>query len=170
MEDILKGNDPIKSTAALDLKEIGRQSIEVPANIIEGESLVRGAKATEGQVTAQEMGDFAGQWSGLAQLWWRPAKPGARLTLTLNAPESKEYELAGYFTRAPDYGDVRPTVNGQPLATVGGYSPDVAPSGPVSFGRVPMKAGANEIILEVVGKNEQSTGYLVGIDGFVLKP
>jgi ribose transport system substrate-binding protein len=36
MERILTGNDAIKSTAALDLKEIGRQAIAVPANAIEG--------------------------------------------------------------------------------------------------------------------------------------
>lgn len=36
MERILAGDDPIKSTAALDLKEIGRMSIAVPANLVEG--------------------------------------------------------------------------------------------------------------------------------------
>lgn len=35
MQRILDGGDPIKSTAALDLKEIGRMAIAVPANLVE---------------------------------------------------------------------------------------------------------------------------------------
>jgi hypothetical protein len=139
--------------------------------LIEGETLVRGAKATSGQVTRQEMGGFAGDWSGIEQLWWLPTRAGERLTLSVNAPEAGEYELVGYFTQARDYGDAQITVNGQALQGVArGYNPDVRPSGPVSFGRVQMKAGANEVVVEVTGKDARSAGYLVGIDGFLLKP
>lgn len=37
MQRIIQGNDPIKATAALNLKEIGRQAIGVPANILADE-------------------------------------------------------------------------------------------------------------------------------------
>lgn len=43
IELILKGNDPIKASAALDLVEIGRQSIAIPANIVEGKGPSRWA-------------------------------------------------------------------------------------------------------------------------------
>jgi hypothetical protein len=140
--------------------------------MIEGESLRESAKATAGEIDVQAMEPFEGTWSGEAQLWWLPQEPGARLTLQLNAPASREYALIGYFTQAPDYGDVRIRVNGgAPLpTTVKGYSVGVRPTGPVSLGRVKLNAGANRIELEVIGKDTHSTGYLVGIDGFVLKP
>ena len=65
---------------------------------------------------------------------------------------------------------VRVTVNGRALEPVmKGYDPEVVPSGPVSFGRVPLRSGANEVVLEVVGKDARSAGYLLGLDGFVLK-
>jgi hypothetical protein len=139
--------------------------------LIEGESLRAGAKATAGEIETQELWDHDGEWSGMEQLWWRPAKAGERLTLTLNAPEAKEYELVGHFTRATDYGNFRVLVNGQPLGpTVEGYAGRVRPSDPVSLGRVPLKAGANELVIEVTGKDERAKNHYVGIDGFLLKP
>jgi hypothetical protein len=138
--------------------------------IIEGESLVGGATATEGDVEPQDMSVWEGDWSGLSQLWWRPTRPGGRLTLHLTAPAARTYELVGYFTQAPDYGDVRVSVNGQPLPTVArGYNAAVVPSGLISLGKVALKAGANEVVLEIVGKDARSHGYLVGLDGFVLR-
>ena len=149
------------------------EGIEIPkiSGIIEGESLRASARATGGRVEAQDMGGFAGDWSGLSQLWWHPTRAGERLTLTVNAPAAREYEIVGHFTRARDYGNVRVRVNGRALPNVfTGYGPDVVPSGPVSLGRAPLRAGANEVVLEVAGKDTRSTGYLVGLDGFVLRP
>lgn len=144
-------------------------------SIIEGESLLPSASAaggpTAGAVATQEMSGFDGEWSGLSQLWWQPRAVGARLTLTLSAPEARSYELIGYFTRAEDYGDVALSVNGvSRTPIVRGYHAGVAPTGPISFGRVPMNAGPNTVTLEVVGKDARAKGYLVGLDGFVLKP
>ncbi len=49
-----------------------------------------------------------------------------------------------------------------------------ASTGPVSLGRARLRAGANELTLELVGKDPRaqgySEGYLVGIDGFELRP
>lgn len=139
--------------------------------ITEGESLIGEASATQGDFDAQDMSGFDGRWSGDSQLFWRPAASGARLTLTLNAPEARTYELVGYFTQAKDYGDLRFRVNGgDPLpVTVHGYSDEVRPSGPISLGSAPLKAGPNKIEIEVVGKDDRSTNYYAGIDGFVLK-
>jgi hypothetical protein len=140
--------------------------------MIEGESRTMVPKATAGDVENQDMESFEGTWSGASQLWWKPTAPGARLTLNLTVPTAGEYELVGYFTQAKDYGDVRVRVNDSvdPLRTiVRGYSLTVKPSGPISLGRVTLKAGANKVELEVVGKDSRSANYLVGIDGFVVK-
>jgi hypothetical protein len=145
--------------------------------MIEGEALAASARATAGEVRVQDMANFESEratWSGGAQLWWVEASPGARLTLRLDAPAAGSYELVGYFTRATDYGRVRLHANGRALSpTVEGYAPAVEPTGAVSFGRVPLRAGANELVVEIVGKDPRSQGfgggYLVGIDGFLLR-
>ncbi len=139
--------------------------------IIEGESLVAGAKTGDGAVSAQVMTAYQGEWSDLAQLFWSASKTGARLTLPIQAPAAREYELIGYFTRAGDYGDVQLSVNGQNLGpVVRGFSEKVSRSDAISFGRVALKAGTNEVVLQIVGKDPRSGGYLAGVDGFVLKP
>lgn len=154
-----------------DLMPVEPQPIPRITGIIEAESLQATARATEGTISIQDMSVWIGDWSNLSQLWWLPTRVGSRLTLSVSAPEAKEYELIGYFTRARDYGNARLTANGQALQPVlNGYAADVTPSGPISFGRVSLKPGANEILIEVIGKEEKSEGYLVGIDGFVLKP
>ena len=146
--------------------------------LVEAESLVGAARATAGRVTTQGMGDFETSdgrfWSGGAQLWWVESRPGARLTLPLRAPAAGTYELVGIFTRASNYGNVRLSVNGRALEpVVRGYDPTVVPTGEISFGRVPLRAGANTLVLEIVGKEPESQGYsdgyLVGIDGFFLR-
>ena len=149
----------------------------VTPGMIEGEALVPTSRTTAGQVRVQDMGPFERDtvaWSGAAQLWWTEARPGARLTLALPAPAAGTYELLGWFTRAADYGDVRVLVNGTPSgAVMRGYAPGVERVGPVSFGRVRLRAGSNPVTLELVGKDPRaqgySDGYLVGLDGFQLR-
>lgn len=153
-----------------DLMPAESEPVPHQAGMVEGESLLASAKATEGPLETQDMESFSGEWSGLSQLWWRPTQVGAKLAFTLNAPEAKTYELVGYFTGASDYGNLRFSVNGQAAGEFAGFAPVVSRIGPVSLGRVPLKAGANSVTVEVTGKDARSSGYLAGIDGFLLKP
>jgi hypothetical protein len=147
------------------------------AGLIEAESVRATARVTAGELQAQDMAFFesdSATWSGGSQLWWVHGTPGARLTMLLRAPSAGSYELIGYFTRAPDYGTVRVRVNGQLLTTiVNGYAPAVSSSGPISLGRVRLVAGRNTLVVELTGKDARSQGYsdgyLVGIDGFMLR-
>ncbi|MGD8868084.1 MAG: DUF2961 domain-containing protein [Gemmatimonadales bacterium] len=141
---------------------------------IEAEALLARGRTSDGELRVQNMESFNGSWSGDAQLWWVLARPGARLTLPLDAPTAGAYELIGFFTRAPDYGIVRLLVNGQPVGPLmDGYARRVEPTGPLSFGRVELRRGENELTVELVGKDARSAGYsdgyLVGIDGFLLR-
>lgn len=141
---------------------------------IEAETLIDAARATGGTLRVQRMADFVGDWSGDAQLWWVEARPGDRLTLPLDAPEAGTYQLVGFFTRASDYGIVRLHVNGEPVGPLmDGYAAGVEPTGPLTFGPVELRAGVNEVVVELVGKDIRaagySDGYLVGIDGFLLR-
>lgn len=141
---------------------------------IEAEGLIERAEVTGGRVQIQEMGGFQSGWGGDAQLWWVEASPGDRLSIPLEQSESGEFELVGFFTRATDYGIIRLYVNGEPLRPlVDGYSGSVEPTGPISFGTVSLREGTNELEIEIVGKDARSfgysDGYLVGIDGFVVR-
>lgn len=146
----------------------------VSAPDIEAEALIERARVTGGELQVQDMSTFSDQWSGDAQLWWVLARPGDRLTLPLEAPAAGSYGLIGFFTRAQDYGIVRVLVNGRRVGPLmDGYAPRVEPTGPLSFGMVELRAGANEVVVELLGKDARaagySDGYLVGIDGFLLR-
>jgi hypothetical protein len=142
---------------------------------IEAEALLGAARASGGRLEIQDMSEFGGHWGGDAQLWWVEARPGDRLTLPLEVAEAGTWEIVGFFTRARDYGIVRVHAGGRALGPlVDGFGPEVAPTGPVSFGRVQLRAGPNDVVVELLGKDARSAGYsdghLVGIDGFVLRP
>jgi len=142
---------------------------------IEGEDLIQGARATAGTVSAQTLEAYEGRWSGDAQLWWQPAEPGARLTLSFPAPAAGDYEVTAYMTKAPDYGRVAIALLEGDVAAFDAsreidlYGPRVAPTGPIPLGRMRLRQGANTLAIKVTGKNDRSTGYLVGLDALVLK-
>lgn len=147
----------------------------VSAPAIDAEALLPRGRVTGGELRVQEMSGFTGNWSGAAHLWWVHAKPGDRLTLPLPAPAAGTYELIGFFTRAPDYGIIRVYVNNRAVEPLmDGYASRVEPTGPLSFGEVQLRQGTNELVVELVGKDARSAGfgdgYLVGIDGFLLRP
>jgi hypothetical protein len=146
----------------------------ISAPEIEAEDLLGRSTVTGGELRVQDMTEFDGEWSGGAQLWWVLAGPGDRLAMPIEVTEEGTYELVGFFTRAGDYGVIRAIVNGEPAgALMDGFSPRVEPSGPVSFGGARLRAGTNELVLELLGKDVRSAGYgdgyLVGIDGFTLR-
>ncbi|WP_207491656.1 DUF2961 domain-containing protein [Aridibaculum aurantiacum] len=141
---------------------------------IEGESLLTQARVTGGQLRVQETKGFKGTWGNDSHLWWVEAKPGDKLTIPITAPEAGTYELIGFFTQARDYGIFRTSVNGKLAGHLfDGFSTDVVPSGPISFGTVPLQKGTNQVVIEIIGKDARSAGYsdgyLVGIDGFHLE-
>ena len=141
------------------------------AGAIEAEALRATARATVGVIDTQAMESFAGRWSDESQLWWHPTVMPAELTLQLPAPADGTYELIGYFTKAKDYAKIQLTSGDQTLdPVVNLYNPDVIATGAISFGKVTLKRGDNPLTIKVVGKDEKSSNYLVGIDAFVPKP
>ena len=145
-------------------------SFKIPG-VIEGESLVNAAKASGGQVQAQDMGMWSGEFSGDQQLWWTGAKPGDMLTLSVTPPAAGTYDVLGYFTEAADYGRVTFSLAGQPLAlTLDTYHAGVVPSGPLLLGRVHLPAGASPFTITVDGKNAAASNTLFGLDALRLLP
>ncbi len=147
---------------------------EVTGPSIEAESLINQSKVTGGELQTQDMGNFKGKWGNDTQLWWINAEPGDQLTIPLNVENKGTYELIGFFTRASDYGIFQLSVNGKTVGDlIDGFNPDVETTGSVSFGSVDLNAGTNNVVVKLIGKDARaagfSNGYLVGIDGFLLR-
>lgn len=133
---------------------------------IECEDLVKTAEVSAGDLEDQAMDIFGPDWSGAAQLWWRPQGPNETLTLPL--PRSVKlgtYDVELLYTAAPDYADF--DLLGHPVSA---YAPKVEHR-QVSLGRLTIKSAADRIFtVTTTGKSPQSTNYLVGLDALLLKP
>lgn len=106
----------------------------------------------------------AERWSNESQLFC-PGELGAYVVLEFDVADDGNYELEVYFTKAPDYGIVEVLVDDRQVGErFDGYSPNVEPSGRVSMGTVKLSKGKHTITFRVVGKNEKSTNYFMGID------
>ena len=141
-----------------------------PRGLIEGEKMERGSITDGAQLDSQNLRGQAGSWSEDAHLWFRPQGPGSHLDVVLNAPVDGDYSLSGYFTKAGDYGLFRASLNGtRILEDWDGYADSVQRSERIDLGEVFLKAGKNLLRFEVTGKNEASTGYMMGLDCFLLR-
>ena len=115
------------------------------------------------------MDPFPGEYSGGAQLWWRPDRAGETLTLELPVKDAGEYNVIGHFTKAADYAQIEVKLNNGEATKIDLYHDGVIPSGPVSLGRAKLPAGKNTMTITVTGKSDRSTNYLVGLDAIELK-
>jgi hypothetical protein len=118
----------------------------------------------------QDMTGFGPRWSGDSHLWFRPAGPGAAVTLELPVAAAGRYRLAVWLTKAVDYGQVQVSIDGQTVGgPVDGFNDGVIPTGRLDVGEVELAEGAHRLTFTVVGKNPRSTGYMVGVDAVVLE-
>jgi hypothetical protein len=148
----------------------------VPSIVIEGESLVRTATASDGGLSTQDMSGFGAGWSNRGQLFWRAPSPAdgsarnwPRLNLSVAVPQAGEYLLSIRHTQAPDYGDVRVFVRGAAVGDFAGFGPRVAVAR-TQLGRVTLAQGPNPLTLTVFRRAAGSRGSFVGIDAIELIP
>jgi hypothetical protein len=166
---------PAKASSSIPQDPKDLLPIELPQvarikGAIEGESLIGHAKATGGEMSVQQMDPFPGEYSGGAQLFWRPERAGETLTVDFPAKTAGEYKLVGHFTRAVDYGKIDVRINGGEPISIDLYHDGVIPSGAVDLGKATLVAGTNVMTLTTTGKNDKSQGFLVGLDAIEVKP
>lgn len=117
-----------------------------------------------GWIGPQEMGAFGSGWSANKQMFIGLGQSGtATLLLPINRPGT--FRLALILTKAPDFGVIQCSLNGQPVGEViDAYASSVIASGPVLLGTFPLEAGMHRLKLDNVGKNASSSGYFAGVD------
>jgi hypothetical protein len=143
------------------------------AGAIEGETM-KVTDVSTGSVSVQEMSNFKGaKWSGGKQLFWREAKPRARLKLTFDVQNEGDYEISAVLTTAGDYAIVNllldRTALGNPIDLY--EYPGVGTTGVLPLGTRTLKAGQHELTLETIGANDSAKkSYMVGLDYLRLEP
>ncbi|GAA1516635.1 hypothetical protein GCM10009827_034280 [Dactylosporangium maewongense] len=135
---------------------------------LEAESLLPAVSATA-PVEAQP--DCCGvTWSGGRQLWFRAARAGDTVTVTLPAVTPGQYDLGGALTRAADYGTLRFAVDGVAVGQLfDGYAPSVQRTGAVPLGSVALTAGTHRFTVTVTGRAPASSGFFAGLDTITLQ-
>ena len=128
-----------------------------------------------GKTSVQAMQGFkADRWSGHKQLFWAGAKPGDRLELQFNAPEtSQPVEIKAAFTMAADYATVQCSLDGKPLGQPFDFfnDPDVITTGELTLGTATLPPGPHTLGLVITGANPAAVrSHMVGLDYLRLQP
>ncbi len=118
-----------------------------------------------------------GGWSGRGHLWFTPPGVGSFFEVVVPVRKPGRKVVSAYLTHAYNYGIFQLSVDGEPLGEpydgYHGLEPGdrtVLRSNEVVFGELNLSAGDHVVCFEVVGKNEQSRGYMIGVDVLMVKP
>jgi len=126
---------------------------------------------TSGTAGVQRMYEWGDLWSGAAQIWWAWPKVGDRLVLAVPVASAGKYAIKGQLTKSADYAIVQLYLDDQKLGEpLDLYNPQVVPTGQLALGTMDLAAGEHRFTMEVIGKNQASAAYVVGIDYVKLEP
>jgi hypothetical protein len=112
--------------------------------------------------------------------------PDAKINIPIDIPEDGQYELIGLIAQAPNYGDYKATLDGEPMnldprqaATseipfpgpeiFQNYLPEVYVAKDRALGMATLKKGRHTLTFICVGKDTHSLGYNFGINDVVLE-
>jgi len=150
-----------------ELKADDLRIVEAPAYVaprvkdaLEGEEFKIVAKT--GVVGPQDIGGCSNE----KHMWWREGQIGDKLVLAFPAPAAGSYRVFGRFLQAADYGIVQVSINGQPAGEPRDFYHDgVIVADEANLGTFTLKAGDNELTLEIIGANSKALKkYMCGLD------
>lgn len=146
-----------------DLKEV--MGVE---GALEGEAMAV-VSITGGDAAPQE--GVVWNWSRVAHLWWKGAKPGDTLALGFNVEKAGRYAVIARMTKANDFGIHQLSINGAPAGDpIDFWNKDVIGDDPVNLGVFDLKEGQNLFGVEVIGANEKAIkAHMFGLDYLLLK-
>jgi len=150
----------------------GRTKHEVTLSLVPEEKF-DGLVFDARELPTEVVGDgYTKRLDGLKSQLLGAKQAGAGLVFTLPDIKPGRYELLADFVMASMYGLTRVSLDdkavGQPLDA---YCPGVDSEGErVSFGTVTLGAGTHRLNMETIDKNAASTGYLVSVQRWLLRP
>ena len=110
------------------------------------------------------------RWSGGRQAHCTSA-PEGWVEWGFVAPTDGDYTLEVFATRAGNFCQVQPSVDGKHIGGVlEFYGPAVNPTGAVRLGTVSLKAGTHTFRCTVAGQHRSSSSYQFGMDALNLMP
>jgi hypothetical protein len=144
--------------------------IDVFTDIIEAECLPF-ATRDGSRCVQQDMNPWGREkWSNGKQLFCQ-TEAGGFVELELQVPQRGAYTLDVSLTRAPIYGRMEVTLDGQRVSPdFDGYAAKVTPPTRVSLACVELSRGSHRLRFTAVGKNTRATGCAMGIDCLELRP
>ena len=143
------------------------------SNYTEGEYLKTSEiKTSAGKVYRQNVASFGSYWSENEHIMMSGFKTGDYVDFVLPAESAGDYALLISFTKAPDYGSVKVSVNGKEFDEVYDlYDASVIADTLSYIGTVSVNEGFdNTLRISFVGKNSKSTNYFAGFDFVILVP
>ena len=141
------------------------------AGAIECETMAIAARSPNLQISVQDSGLHEGEWSAGEQLFVQAARVGDYVELAIPVVDGKPRKVTIYATKAPDYGILKLSINGQPAGNdFDGYNTEAIASGPIELGTFEPKDGKLLLRVEVTGANPAARGarYYFGLDCIVL--
>ena len=129
--------------------------------VIEAESLLENAVASEGIAILQKLGGY----SGGGQLFYMPKQAPASVEVKFSVAQAADYVLRVQYTRSFDYGIYQAYLDGAPVGKpIDLYAADVTRNPATSLGLRNLSAGEHTLKFETSAKNPSSKGYYFGID------
>jgi arylsulfatase A-like enzyme len=117
------------------------------------------------EMRPQDLKKYTGVWNADNQILFKGAVVGDGVELRIPTTSATAEKLVLHATKAPSYGILHFTVNGQPAGVdVDLYAVQPTSSGPVELGTFTPGKGAYLLRIEVVGKNPKSSRAAFGID------
>ncbi len=105
-------------------------------------------------------------WSNDRQVWWKNGMVGTVLSLTFDAPEAGRYRVLARFTRAPDYGRHKITLNDSGDAfEFDFYARRVRLTKELDIGTFDLKKVGNRMRVKCTGRNKKAVNSrMFGLD------
>jgi WD40 repeat protein len=105
-----------------------------------------------------------GAWSNDRELFGE-AEPGGYLEFELQVPQTGRYTLGISFTKAPDFGLVEVSLDGERLSKpVDGFHDSIVRSEKTDFGTMALDEGRHRLRFTAVGKNPKATQHHFAVD------
>lgn len=158
-DDIAGAKEPV----AMKRSDIYSDQVQLT---LEGENMIP-VNLPNGKIEYQT--HFKELWSEGMQIYWREIEKNNKADFEFGCVFPGQYDFAGIFTIAPDYGTFNIYINGQKVASnLNLYHPKVDVK-EISLGKVNLKSGKNTFTVELTAYPDGFSKSCFGIDKLIFK-